>query len=128
MKPEKSKRGGYRPGAGRKPAPKVTLKIAAPDFETAQIQSDAPADIPPPLVDVLSHKDPKVFLLALMNDPGADVKLRADAAKSLMPFMHLKLGEGGKKDQKQTEAQKAASGKFSAAAPPKLVAAGGRKV
>jgi phage terminase small subunit len=69
----------------------------------------------------LAHKDPKVFLLALMNDLEADVRIRADAAKALMPFMHNKLGEGGKKDQQQDAAKKIAGGKFAAAAPPRLV-------
>ena len=57
-------------------------------------------------------------MLALMNDLEADVKLRADAAKALMPFMHTKLGEGGKKDQQQDAAKRVAGGKFAAAAPP----------
>ena len=100
--------GGKRPGAGRKPAEAVKL------------------DIPVPVGETLAHKDPKVFLLALMNDLEADVKLRADAAKALMPFMHTKLGEGGKKDQKQDAAKKVAGGKFAAAAPPKLVVSNGR--
>ena len=102
--------GGKRPGAGRKPAEAVKL------------------DIPVPVGDTLAHKDPKVFLLALMNDPEADVKLRAEAAKTLMPFMHTKLGEGGKKEQQADAAKKVAGGKFAAAAPPKLIASGGRKV
>lgn len=101
--------GGSRPGSGR--PPKEVQKL----------------DIPVPVVDKLAHKDPKIFLLALMNDLEADVKLRADAAKSLMPFMHTKLGEGGKKEQ-QAEAAKKVASKFATAAPPKLVAAGGRKV
>lgn len=96
--------GGTRPGAGR-PAKEVQK-----------------LDVPVPVGETLAHKDPKVFLLALMNDLEADVKLRADAAKALMPFMHTKLGEGGKKDQRQDAAKKVAGGKFAAAAPPRLVA------
>jgi len=49
------------------------------------------------------------------------VKLRADAAKALLPFMHQKIGEGGKKDAKQDAAKKVSAGKFGASAPPKLV-------
>ena len=106
----KGRSGGARKNTGPKPKPAVKL------------------DIPVPVAETLAHKDPKIFLLALMNDLEADVKLRADAAKALMPFMHNKLGEGGKKDQAQDAAKKVAGGKFAAAAPPKLVAAGGRKV
>lgn len=106
-----SKRGGKRVGAGRKPNPIKTLFIPVPveaieQQPTTQISGS------------LAHKDPKVFLLALMNDLEADVKLRADAAKALMPFMHTKLGEGGKKDQQQDAAKRVAGGKFAAAAPP----------
>lgn len=104
-KPGKS--GGSRPGAGRKPAVPVKLSI------------------PVPVADTLAHKDPKVFLLALMNDLEADVKLRVDAAKALMPFIHQKIGEGGKKDEQQNAAKRAGAGKFSAAAPPRLVSSRG---
>ena len=104
-KPGKS--GGVRPGAGRKKPEPALLSI------------------PVPVLDSLAHKDPKVFLLALMNDLEADVKLRADAAKSLMPFMHQKLGEGGKKEEKQEAAKKISAGKFGASAPPRLVSSRG---
>ena len=96
--------GGARPGAGRKKQEPTLITV------------------PVPVTDSLAHKDPKIFLLALMNDLEADVKLRADAAKALMPFMHTKLGEGGKKDQRQEAAKKATTGKFGSAAPPRLVA------
>ncbi|MYM25770.1 terminase small subunit [Duganella sp. FT135W] len=89
----------------------------------------APAK-PVPTFDVntaIMFSDPKQFLLAAMNDPAASGPLRVDAAKALMPFMHQKVGDVGKKEQKQDAAKKVA-GRFSAAAPPKLVAAGGKKV
>ena len=92
--------GGVRPGAGRKP------KAPEPVATTAS--------------------DPKEFLLALMQDVTADQRVRADAAKTLMPFMHVKLGEGGKKDEKQRAAQTASAGKFAASAPPKLSVVGRR--
>ncbi|WP_447733505.1 terminase small subunit [Pseudomonas shirazensis] len=60
----------------------------------------------------LSHKDPKDFLLAVMNDLGTDAKLRVDAAKALMPFIHPRKGESGKKEQAKDKAAEAATGKF----------------
>lgn len=75
----------------------------------------------------LLHRDPKDFLLAVMNDAGSEPKLRVDAAKALMPFLHPRKGEGGKKDERQKAAEKAAS-KFSRQAPPRLAAANGKKV
>lgn len=88
------------------------------------------ANNPAPTFDLnsaLQHADPKAFLLAAMNDFDLDPKQRIEAAKALLPFMHKKLGEGGKKEQ-QDEAAKKVAGRFGAAAPPKLVAAGGKKV
>lgn len=67
------------------------------------------------------YSDPQDFLKAVMNDAGEDLKFRVDAAKALMPFIHQKKGEGGKKDAAGDAAKKAASGKFGASAPPKLV-------
>lgn len=98
------KSGGARAGAGRKPKEPVVNASAA-----------------------LLTSDPKEFLTALMNDPASEMKLRVDAAKALMPFTYQKLGEGGKKEQKDAAAKKVAS-RFASAAPPKLVAAGGKKV
>lgn len=95
--------GGARPGAGRKPKDPTILQLAA------------------------TYDDPARFLAAVMNDSGTDVKIRTDAAKALMPYKHPKLGEGGKKEQKQADAKKVVGG-FSAMAPPKLVSAGGKKV
>lgn len=95
--------GGARPGAGRKPKEPAIITLAA------------------------TYDDPAKFLRAVMNDSGSEAKLRVDAAKALMPFVHQKLGEGGKKEQKDAAAKKVA-GRFTAAAPPKLVAAGGKKV
>ena len=94
--------GGARPGAGRKKKE-------------------------PPTVDVASSSDPKVFLTAIMNDPAIDARRRIEAAKAPMPFVPQKVGEAGKKEERQ-EAAKKVAGRFAQAAPPKLIAAGGRKV
>lgn len=99
-----------KPEAGPPPAPPPTKPVPTFDVNTA-----------------IMFSDPKQFLLAAMNDPAASGQLRVDAAKALMPFVHAKKGEAGKKEQKEAAAKKVA-GRFSAAAPPKLVAAGGRKV
>lgn len=67
------------------------------------------------------YKDPKDFLMAVMNDPESDIKTRSEAAKALMPFIHQKKGETGKKEASEENAKKIAS-RFSAVAAPKLVA------
>lgn len=95
--------GGARPGAGRKPNPPVLIDLS------------------------LVYEDPEKFLRAVMNDSATDAKLRVDAAKALMPYVHERKGDAGKKAA-QNEAAKQVASRFSASAPPKLVAAGGKKV
>lgn len=104
MAEKKGQHGGARAGAGRKPKPPDTVNVEVPES-----------------IAKLAHSDPKVFLFALMNDLAADVKIRADAAKALMPYIHHKVGEIGKKEERANAAKKASGGKFAASAPPKLV-------
>lgn len=64
--------------------------------------------------------DPLEFLKTIMNDDKKEIEVRKDAAKAMLPYIHPKKGEGGKKDAK-LGAAKAAHSKFSGMAPPKLV-------
>lgn len=99
--------GGARPGAGRKPAETVFI---AP--EVAQVSDGEPLD-----------PRPTLELIALGHMEVSQTQMKALLA--LLPYVHTKKGEGGKKDVKADAAKKAGAGKFSAAAPPlKLV--GGR--
>lgn len=99
--------------------------------EKAGAKSQASQPIVPPGSNVLAlsklYEDPKAFLKAVMNDTVSDMKLRVDAAKAMLPYEHARVGEGGKKEQKDAAAKTVAS-KFAPAQPPKLVAAGGKKV
>jgi phage terminase small subunit len=54
-------------------------------------------------------------MLRVMNDPSVDPARRDRMATAAAPFVHAKVGEGGKKDQQADAAQKAAVGRF---APP----------
>lgn len=103
----------------RKAKAKVAKKVALPK---AAAPVKAAAEVPPKfdLSIALSHDDPKKFLMAFMNDIEMDPKERKDAAKALMPFVHQKMGEGGKKDQQAGKAKQAAS-KFAPTAAPKLI-------
>lgn len=102
--------GGKREGAGRKPKPQ---EPAPPESLLSEAGSQ--------------KADALEFLRSVMMDVSLDIRQRVDAAKALAPFEHAKKGEGGKKEQKQEAAEKVAK-RFQASAPPKLVAAGGKKV
>lgn len=56
------------------------------------------------------YSDPLEFLKAVANDPEQDMKLRVDAAKAWVPYVHGKIGEQGKKDAKKKAAGEAAVG------------------
>lgn len=63
--------------------------------------------------------DPRVVLVAIMNDASEEPKLRMEAAKALMPFTHGKVADQGKKDAQKAAANKAAGGgRFNPPPPP----------
>ena len=96
------KSGGARSGAGRKPKP------------------------PPETVPVKGDDTLKLLQdIAFGRIDVSPNQLRA--AIAAVQYTHAKQGEGGKKEQRN-EAAKKVAGRFVAAAPPKLVATGGRKV
>lgn len=84
--------GGARPGAGRRPTPPTFMEVAPTD-------------------------DPLAFLRSVMQNDAADMKLRLDAAKAIMPFVHNRA-DTAKKPQAQEAAKKASSGRFGPSAPP----------
>ena len=84
--------GGARPGAGRKPTPPTFMEVAHTD-------------------------DPLTFLRLVMANDNADMKLRLDAAKAMMPFLHNRA-DTAKKPQAEAAAKKASSGKFGPSAAP----------
>lgn len=114
--------GGKRAGAGRKrkPPAAVATEVSVADAPAAE----QPA---PPAPKATAADDPLEFLRQVWNGTIDANANQVNAAKAALAYMHRKLGEGGKKDQKQEAAQKVA-GRFAAAAPPKLVVAGGKRV
>jgi len=66
--------------------------------------------------------DPLRYFVRVMNDVAEDPKLRLDAAKALASYTIPKPGEVGKKQTRQANAEKSASGgRFAAPSAPKLV-------
>jgi len=101
--------GGARPGAGAKKKPPVLMQ---------SLPQTVTADEPESLRQ----------LREIMRDTTLDAKLRLDAAKALAPYEATRKGDAGKKVEQGAKAKLAAVGKFAPAAPPKLVAAGGKAV
>lgn len=92
---------------------KSVKAVKAEPGEDAPVEQPVEAETPGfDLAQALGHRDPKDFLLAVMNDLGTEPKLRVDAAKALMPFVHQRRGEGGKKEQAKEKAAQVAAGRF----------------
>lgn len=138
-------RGGARPGAGR--PRKAPADQSAPPKKKAQAKqpaaghapdgakaADAPpgwsfGTQPPAPPEDLSEMTPLDFLLKVMRDQGEDKGRRMQAASLAAPYCHAKKGEQSAKAREAEARQKAAAeGRFSRRQPPKLVAAGGKKV
>lgn len=141
----KGRSGGARPNSGPKPKTKdigvtKTEKVKEEPVEevgaklsdvvvaqAAAVVAEG-AGVSQPTQELAQHTNltPLEFLLAVMNNPMVEDRLRIDAAKTAAQYLHLKKGDGGVKEEKAEKAKKAAAGKFGASAPPKLVAVNGR--
>lgn len=93
-------------------------RLKAIESETNPVAGSDPP--PPPGTEMEFFDDPKDMLRAAMNDRRLDIKTRLEAAKSLLPYEHQKLGESGKKEKDGAAAQGAVKGRFKPAAPPQL--------
>lgn len=105
----KGRSGGKRPGAGRKRQPATEITP-----EAAKTVDGEPLD-----------PRPTLELVALGHLEVSPQQFKALTA--LLPYVHAKRGEGGKKEKRQEDAEKPDE-LFAAMAPPKLAAVGGRKV
>ena len=63
------------------------------------------------------YSNPLDLMLDVMNNPLAPKSLRYQAAKDALPYCHPRK-EGGKKEEKEERAKKAAGGKFQTASRP----------
>jgi phage terminase small subunit len=120
------------PSAPLKEVTKKTIKRLV-KFAKKPVQIAAP---PAPVIEPVSEPvrermidigtlDPLELMKQLVSDVSEDPKLRLAAAVALAPYMHSKQAELGKKEQQAQTAQSAATGKFAASAPPRLVARNG---
>jgi phage terminase small subunit len=83
----------------------------------------APESTPESEEQPVSNLAPLDYLLQVMRgETGADEKTRLQAAALAAPFVHVKAGDRGKKDETADAAKKASTGRFAApVTPPRLV-------
>lgn len=100
----------------RNPAIRSALKAAGKATPAMDMKAGVPT------MPRGSYDDPKAFLVDVMNLEGLPIAVRADAAKQLLPYMHARMGETGKKEKAKEKAQEIARGRhrFATKAPPQL--------
>lgn len=101
----------------REPAIRAALKAAGKNTPAVDAKPGKALTMPRD-----KYTDAKDFLLDVMNLDGLPIAVRADAAKQLLPYMHARMGEVGKKQTKKDNAAVIARGrhKFATKAPPAL--------
>lgn len=111
MKVKKSKRGGARPGAGQKPAPK------APPIEKPENTGLSAQEL------AKQHLDLAIATLSHIASVGVTEGARVAAAKAIVEIAKGEAEEPlGKKQERQENAERSASeGRFAAPSPPKLL-------
>lgn len=113
-------RGGYRPGAGRprgaknkKPAKNNNKNKIETENNT---ETENSIEVSGEIEKQAEHYGitPLEYMLQVINDPKADVDLKARLAIAAAPFVHRKKQEFkmGKKDEQSEKAKKAGSGRF----------------
>lgn len=119
-------RGGSRPGSGRPKQKHPRAAKPAPARPQAAVE--------PVVIQPVDHdqdepeKTPLEFMLAVMNDPGADRRERLQMAVAAAPYVHPKKGEGGKKESRAEASRRAFANYPSLFEPPRLAVANGAPV
>ena len=127
----KGRSGGARPGAGRKPKAKpeqakvpASVKVELePQPHGGALKRSQEAPVAQAETDMLKFLQD----VALGRTEASSLQVRA--AIAAVQYTHTKRADGGKKEEQAEKAKQAAgAGRFAAVAPPRLAAAGGRKV
>lgn len=99
---------------GRPPKAGVTVQMPVAELKQMLVAT-------PPLPDAeveMTSFTPLEYALYVMNDPRQPAERRDRLAVAAMPFVHVKQGEGGKRDKAAEKAEKLSVGKFAAAPAP----------
>lgn len=104
----------------------VAIGIATPGAPAAgpKVSHSEPEPEEEPIDDLPKTEDSLEFLEAIVANPRIPLGRRMEAAKTLLPFQHAKIGEKGKKQTKTDGAKELAGegNKFGARAAPALKA------
>lgn len=101
---------------GRPPKSGVTVQL--PVAELKQLLDPSPQPLPVDADVIIENLTPLEYALRVMNDPREAKERRDRLCVAAMPFVHVKKGEGGKREAAAEKAEKLSTGKFAAAPAP----------
>lgn len=113
-------RGGARVGAGRKKGGGASSPAPQKDADARHQARQKDYETLP--AGGFEELEPLAYMLRVMNDPTVDANRRDRIAVAAAPYVHAKIGEGGKKEKKQDRAEEIGKGRFAVASAPRLVA------
>ena len=123
-----------KPSFKAPPTPRIAVIPQAP-LTTGPVKADIPPAVNPGSTQIVPamtaeeanacRNDPLEFLRFVWAGRLDASPTQIRAAAAALPFIHKKLGEGGKKDQTQKAAEKVAS-RFAPVAAPRLISSNGK--
>lgn len=100
--------------------PKAGATVQLPVEQIKRLLDPSPQPLPPEADVEVGNMTPLEYALNVMNDPREPKERRDRLCVAAMPFVHVKKGEGGKREAAVEKAEKLSTGKFSAAPAPTL--------
>jgi phage terminase small subunit len=107
---------------GRPPKSGATVQL--PVEQIKRLLDPSPQPLPPDADVEIGNLTPLEYALTVMNDPREPKERRDRLCVAAMPFVHVKMGEGGKREKAAGKAETASKGKFAPATAPKLSVVG----
>ena len=98
--------------------PKAGVTVQMPVVQLKQLLDQSPQPLPPDADVEIGNMTPLEYALQVMNDPREPKERRDRLCVAILPFCHVKQGEGGKREKAAEKAEKLSTGKFSAAPAP----------
>lgn len=98
--------------------PKAGVTVQMPVVQLKQLLDQSPQPLPPDADVEIGTLTPLEYALTVMNDPREPKERRDRLCVAAMPYVHAKIGEGGKREKAAAKAEKLSVGKFAAAPPP----------
>lgn len=105
-------------GKGRPPKSGATVQL--PVEQIKRLLDPSPQPLPPDAEVQIGNMTPLEYALQVMNDPREPKERRDRLCVAAMPFVHVKKGEGGKREKAAENANTASKGKFAPAIAPTL--------